>query len=99
MAKQEQKTEQALPITPKEKSLPNLGDIVYFYKPEQTAKGVETKQFAAMVIDFPAGSSNYQKKDMAVTLKIFTSARGGADEIKEAMHAETKTAGRWSFKD
>ncbi len=82
----------------KEPKLPALGDIVYYYKAVQTAQGVETKQFAAMVIDFPAGSANFQKKDLAVTLKIFTSAKGGADEIRDAIYAETKTPMRWSFK-
>jgi len=82
----------------KEHKLPAIGDIVYFYKPVQTAQGVDTKQFAALVLDYPGAGSNYQKKDMPLVLKIFTSAKGGADEVREAIHSETKTPLRWSFK-
>ncbi len=94
------KTEIALETQPEEKQLPRLGDVVYYYKEVQTGGGKEVKQFAAVVVDYPVKGSNFQKKDMALDLKVLTCARGGADEVKHGViYAETKTAQRWSFRD
>lgn len=100
-AKKTETTEQA-PATEtpqKEKPLPKLGDVVYFYKNVQTQTGSSVEEFAAIVIGYPGKGTNFQKKDMALDLEVFTSRTGGANEVKHGViHAETKTAQRWCYK-
>lgn len=104
-AKKLEATEQApaLETKPEEKPhgkpLPKLGDIVYFYKNIQTQTGNKVEEFAAMVIGYPRQGTNFQKKDMALDLKVFTCRDGGSDEVKHGVvYSETKTAQRWSYK-
>jgi hypothetical protein len=93
---------EAVEVAPTEKSeyaLPVLGDVVHYYKQVQTQTGKKIEKFAAIVIGFPGPGTNFQKKDMAVDLKVLTSNNGGSDEVKHGvMHSEAQIAGRWCFK-
>ena len=78
---------------------PRPGDIVYYYKNVQTQTGNKTEEYPALVLGYPKEGSNFQKKDMALDLKVFSCAQGGADEVKHGViHAPTKTPQRWTFR-
>jgi len=100
--KEEEVKEEAVEAAPTEKSehaLPLLGDVVHYYKHVQTQSGKKIEKFAAIVIGFPKPGSNFQKKDMAIDLKVLTSNNGGSDEVKQGvMYSEAQIAGRWCLK-
>lgn len=77
--------------------LPKIGDIVHYFKRTQTGNGQKLERQAALVLAYPAPTSNFQPKDFAVTLKIFT-AHG--DPVRECMFDVTgeQKDGRWGTK-
>lgn len=77
--------------------LPKIGDMVHFIKRTQTGNGSKLERQAALVIAYPAGTSNFQPKDFAVTLKIFTNH---GDPVRECMFDVTgeQKDGRWTTK-
>ncbi len=77
--------------------LPKIGDFVHFIKRTQTGNGSKLERQAGLVIGYPAGTSNFQPKDFAVTLKIFTSH---GDPVRECMFDVTgeQKDGRWTTK-
>lgn len=85
---------------PKDKSIAGLaiGRIVHYHKVVQTATGEKMKTFAALVLDLADPVSNFRPQDGACDLKIFTSNRGGTDEVRQGvMYSEKPTANRWSW--
>lgn len=91
-------TEAAPAEAPKAKALPPLprvGDIVHFHRKQNTGNATKHETLAALVIGYPASGSNYQAKDLAVKLKIFTDH---GDPIREAKYDADKKENCWGLR-
>jgi hypothetical protein len=74
-----------------------IGRIVHFHRLVNMGYSNKTETLPAMIIGLPPGSSNFQDKDGAVDLKVF-SYHG--DEIKKGVmfaHTVEKQENRWTF--
>jgi len=74
-----------------------IGRIVHFYREDNSGFGVKVTAFPAMIIGLPPATSNFQEKDGAVDLKVFTYH---GDEIRKGVmfaHSKEKRPMRWSF--
>lgn len=77
--------------------LPIVGDMVHFYRKQNSGNSTKHEVLAGLVIGYPPAASNYQAKDFAVKLKVITEH---GDQIKEAMFDVTgqKLEHRWGIR-
>jgi hypothetical protein len=77
-----------------------VGEMVHYHKEIETGMGRKIETFAAIILrpaDKAAG--NFQAKDGAADLKVFTSHKGGGDENKfSVLWSESKGPNRWTFR-
>lgn len=76
-----------------------VGTIVHYHKEIETSKGRAMETVAAMITrPSPKGDGNFQTKDGAADLYVFTSFKGGSNETKFGIRfSPEKAPNRWTF--
>ena len=75
-----------------------IGRIVHYHKDVGTVSGSKLMTYAAIVLEMADPVSNFKSSDGAVTLQVFTCAKGGNNEVKHnVMFSETPMNGRWTW--
>lgn len=89
------------PQAPAEKQppvLPQIGEVVWYFRHQNSGNGAVKQTFAAIVQGYPPKTSNYQAKDLAVKLAVFSDQ---GEQRREAMFDSTgeQKDGRWGYRE